>query len=134
MTFENNRVVQLSSVVAIKTGYPFKSKDYSSSGEMRLVRGDNVVQGKLRWDDAKYWPVELIDGLNEFALEENDVVLAMDRPWIEAGLKYARMAKEDLPALLVQRVSRLRAKTLLNQRFLFYVIGSKEFTQYILAI
>ncbi|MGA9771410.1 MAG: restriction endonuclease subunit S [Blastocatellia bacterium] len=135
MAFERKGIVQLSSVVDIKTGFPFKSKDYAKIDDgLRLLRGDNIVQGKLRWDDAKYWPSELAVGLDEVALEADDVVLAMDRPWIEAGLKYARMTESDLPAFLVQRVARLRAKPLLNQRFLFYVIGSREFTQYILAV
>jgi type I restriction enzyme S subunit len=41
---------------------------------------------------------------------KDDVVLAMDRPWIEAGLKFAYLSQDDLPCLLVQRVSRLRAR------------------------
>lgn len=131
----NSDVVSLASVVEIKTGFPFRSKDYVKNDVgVKLLRGDNIIQGALRWDDVKCWPIELTDGLDEFTLEEGDVVLAMDRPWIEAGLKYARITKDDLPALLVQRVSRLRPKSLLHKRFLYYVIGSKEFTQYILGV
>jgi type I restriction enzyme S subunit len=58
----------------------------------------------------------------------------MDRPWIEAGLKYARITKPDLPSLLVQRVARLRVKQSVDQRFLFYLIGSKDFTNHVLAV
>ena len=57
--------------------------------------------------------------------------------WIVLGLKqalkYACVSEHDIPCLLVQRVSRLRAKTTLDQKFLRYVIGSPEFTNYILG-
>lgn len=58
----------------------------------------------------------------------------MDRPWIEAGLKYAQLRDEDVPCLLVQRVARLRARDSLDQRFLGYLIGSPRFTEYVLAV
>ena len=57
---------------------------------MRLVRGDNVIQGQLRWENAARWPSDHQDDIGRYRLEPGDVVLAMDRPWIEAGLKYAR--------------------------------------------
>src|SRR5690606_31670438 len=63
-----------------------------------------------------------------------DVVLAMDRPWIEAGLKYAQLRDEDVPCLLVQRVARLRARDSLDQRFLGYLIGSPRYSEYVLAV
>jgi type I restriction enzyme S subunit len=65
---------------------------------------------------------------------EGDVILAMDRPWIEAGLKYAAVRKSDLPALLVQRVARLRGRRGLDTRFLKYIIGSPAFTAHVLAV
>jgi type I restriction enzyme, S subunit len=58
----------------------------------------------------------------------------MDRPWIEAGLKYAAIRPQDLPCLLVQRVARLRGKGELRQRFLKYVIGSAAFTAHVQAV
>ena len=57
---------------------------------MRLVRGDNVIQGQLRWENAARWLSDHQDDIGRYRLEPGDVVLAMDRPWIEAGLKYAR--------------------------------------------
>jgi type I restriction enzyme S subunit len=67
-------------------------------------------------------------------LAEKDVVLAMDRPWIEAGLKHAAVTGYDLPALLVQRVARLRGTQRIDGTFLKYVVASKAFTEYVLSI
>ncbi|KEF34848.1 hypothetical protein RDMS_04850 [Deinococcus sp. RL] len=74
------------------------------------------------------------DVQERYHLQEDDVVIAMDRPWIEAGLKWAWIQKQDLPAYLVQRVARLRATEGLDQKFLRYVIASPDFTAYIKPI
>lgn len=92
------------------------------------------MQGALRWDDAKRWPAQAVGEVADYALQDGDVVVAMDRPWIEAGLKHARVRSEDLPALLVQRVARLRGKERLHTPFLKYAIGSQAFTHHILSV
>lgn len=119
----------------LATGFPFKSALYTESPDApRLLRGDNVVQGELRWDGAKRWPRERLSEVEAYLLSDGDVVLAMDRPWIEAGLKFAAVGPQDLPCLLVQRVARLRARSTLNQRYLKYVIGSAAFSNHVLAV
>jgi type I restriction enzyme S subunit len=125
-------VVRLGEYVELKTGFPFKSAEYEASEQaVRLLRGDNIGQGQLRWDDARRWPADRCDDLGEYHLREGDVVLAMDRPWIPAGLKFARVCAADCPALLVQRVARLRPLSGLTAKFLMCVVASPEFKQYI---
>ena len=127
--------VRLGDAAELLTGFPFKSDGYvSDSAAPRLLRGDNIVQGRLRWDGAKRWPAETAAPMAKFRLHEGDVVLAMDRPWIEAGLKFASVQREDLPALLVQRVARLRGGEGLDTRFLKYVIGCRDFSDYVLSV
>ncbi|RKH60524.1 restriction endonuclease subunit S [Corallococcus aberystwythensis] len=129
------RVVQLGDVVNLLTGFPFKSQFYTESpADPRLLGGDNIVQGSLRWEKVRRWPLAMTDGLDQYWLHEGDVVLAMDRPWIEAGLKRAAVGPHDLPALLVQRTARLRGTDELDTKFLRFLIGSREFTQHILAV
>ena len=127
--------VQLGEVVDLLTGFPFRSDEYVSDPEApRLLRGANIAQGNLRWDDAKRWPQEAIENLTPYWLRHGDVVVAMDRPWIEAGLKSSSVRETDLPALLVQRVARLRGSDRLDTRFLSYVIGCHDFAQHILSV
>jgi type I restriction enzyme, S subunit len=124
--------VRLGEQAELLTGFPFRSADYvDNDGAIRLLRGDNIGQGRVRWEDAKRWPVESCDDLDVYWLREGDVVLAMDRPWIPAGLKFAKVRTCDCPALLVQRVARLRPKAGLTAHFLNYVLASPDFTQYI---
>ena len=121
--------------VDLLTGFPFRSERYTDADDsIRLVRGDNIVQGALRWDGVKRWPGSESAEYELYQLREGDVVLAMDRPWIEAGLKYAAISKYDPPCLLVQRTARLRSGPRLETRFLRYLIGSPEFTQHVHSI
>lgn len=120
--------------VEILTGYPFRSADFSDHvGDIRLLRGDNIGQGRLRWENAKRWPESDVSVL-DFAAKPGDVILAMDRPWIEAGLKFAVVKPDDVPSLLVQRVARIRALDGLDQRFLGILIGSQAFTNHVLGV
>lgn len=128
-------LAELGSHVDILTGYPFRSAGFTKDPDaVRLLRGDNVVQGKLRWSGVKRWAEPERDVAERYALRIGDVVLAMDRPWIEAGLKAAAVRTEDVPSLLVQRVARLRATNGLRQDFLRYLIASKAFTQHVLGV
>lgn len=128
-------ISQLGDHVEMLFGFAFKSKAYTENpDDIRLLRGDNIAQGVLRWDGVKRWPAHDHEAFARYDLSVDDVVLAMDRPWIDAGLKYARIRDSDLPALLVQRVARLRAKNSLDQTFLFYLIGSRAFTDHVKAI
>ncbi len=127
-------LVRLGDHVDLITGNPFKSAQYTGSQDgIRLLRGDNVAPGRIRWDNAKYWRAG--DAAYErYQLRTGDVILAMDRPWIEAGLKYAQLRPEDVPSLLVQRVACLRAFPALDQRFLACLIGSPAFTAYVFGV
>ena len=85
-------------------------------------------------DDVKKWPANDIETYAQYQLQEGDVVLAMDRPWVKAGLKHATICESDLPCLLVQRTARLRTGVNLDNRFLMFLIGSEAFTRHILGI
>src|SRR5690606_19881598 len=130
-----SELVKLGDYVDILTGYPFKSSGYiENPNGVRLLRGDNIGQGRIRWDNAKLWPADEFNVHKQYQLQAGDVVLAMDRPWIEAGLKCAEIRTDDIPSLLVQRVARLRALPGLDQRYLAYLIRSPRFTDYVLGV
>ena len=121
--------------IDLLAGFAFKSAQYTSDDDdIRLLRGDNIIQGCLRWDDVKRWPADDTGDYVRYQLEEGDVVLAMDRPWVKAGLKHATISADDLPCLLVQRTARLRGGANLDNRFLKLLIGSSAFTGHILGV
>ena len=124
--------VRLGDVCEIITGFPFPGKKYSKEG-IRVVRGDNVTIGNLRWDSEKdkRWN-ELFDKTEYYSLQANDIVIGMDGSRV--GKNKARIKKEDLPLLLAQRVACVRHNELAEQDYLYYNIFSKKFIDYVNSI
>lgn len=128
----NWKPVYIADVCDVQYGFPFASVRYTSnSADIRLLRGDNIQPGNLRWDEAKRWPTDLLGEVGQFQLRLDDIVLAMDRPWISAGLRQARVRPEDLPSLLVQRVARLRACTDIDTKYLGMIVSTSEFERHL---
>jgi type I restriction enzyme S subunit len=126
------RAVSIGDLVEVVSGPAFKSAAFTdNSADIPLIKGENVAQGYIAWEKSKYWPANDVDGYRRFFLEPGDIVLAMDRPWIPAGLKWARLKAHDPLSLLVQRVARLRARDGLRQDFLNYVVASTTFSEYV---
>ena len=126
------RTAELGDYVDVVSGPAFKSTSFTNDpGDVPLIKGENVAQGYIAWEKSKYWPVTDIEGYERFGLGAGDIVLAMDRPWVTAGLKWACLKPHDPPSLLVQRVARLRAKPGLRQEYLNYVIASAHFADYV---
>ncbi len=128
-------LAKLGDHVDLLAGFAFKSREFTEdTDDVRLLRGANIGQGQLKWEQEKRWPRSRIAVHERFELAVDDIVVAMDRPWIEAGLKWSAVREPDLPALLVQRVARLRATGSLSQDFLRYLIGSPQFEAYVRPI
>ena len=117
--------------VDLISGPAFKSRNFTDDpSDVPLVKGENIGQGIILWDKSKYWPRADSEGYQRFFLLPGDVILAMDRPWVSAGLKYAVINERDPEALLVQRVARMRGVSGLSSQYLRYIIASPAFCAY----
>ena len=97
-----------------------------------MVRGVNVKRGTTEWgEDARFWS-DLKPDLALYELRVGDVVIGMDGSRL--GENFAVIRDSDLPALLVQRVTRLRARDGMDQGFLRYLVCNPSFTSYIKAV
>lgn len=128
--------VKLANCVNLLAGFAFKSQHFTNTpDDVPLVKGENVSQGCILWDISKRWPAHDWEKMEKYQLLPGDVVIAMDRPWVPAGLKWAFIREGDPKALLVQRCARLRASNgRLDQNFLRFVIGSSRFEDYVRPI
>ena len=113
------------------TGFPFKSKYYLDDGDFKVVRGDNVKTGFIKWDDKKRCWNDIDEKLKKYLLKNEDIVLAMDG---NVGQNRAIISNNDLPALLAQRVACIRSKKDFDQNFIRYLIFSDNFRKYIDSI
>ncbi len=110
----------------VLVGYPFPSEGYAEKG-IPIVGGYNLMQGFIQWDSSKYWPD--IQGYEQYLLCDNDIVMAMDRPWVNGGFKIAQVKSKNLPALLIQRTARIRAKDM-EQSFVYALLDTPQFAKH----
>lgn len=113
--------------IDILPGYAFSSNDFDTKNGIPLLRGINVTPNGIRWDDTVYWSKAITEDLKPYILVENDIVVGLDRPWISEGTRITRMTSNDLPALLLQRVCRIRAKDDIDSRWVLLWIASSAF-------
>ena len=123
---------KLSDVACLSTGFPFDGHKYAKEG-IRVVRGDNVTIGSLRWDSDKdkRWS-EPFSRADEYTLQDGDIVIGMDGSRV--GKNRAQVNATDLPLLLAQRVACIRHNEKSCQEFLFYQIFSERFVEYIKSV
>jgi type I restriction enzyme S subunit len=113
--------------IDLLTGHPFPSTGYAESG-VRLLRGSNVKRGQTDWNDniTQYWPSVTPD-IARYHLRQGDLVIAMDGSLV--GRSFAQLTSDDLPALLLQRVARIRSDKF-DVTYLAAFVGSDRFVRY----
>lgn len=118
------------SYIDLLTGYAFKSEKYSNNdNDTRLCGGLIIMPWGIEWKKSNKWKIESSSTLEKYFLEIDDIVMALDRPWISSGFKIAMIKDEDIPSLLVQRTARIRAKGI-NQHFLYFLFKHPEFERF----
>ena len=112
--------------IDLLSGYPFQSEQYVNDG-INICGGLIIMPQKIQWQDCKHWPS--VDGYEDYLLAEDDIVLALDRPWISEGFKIAQVDSTHLPALLIQRTARIRGIDV-NQQYLFHCFVNGGFDKH----
>lgn len=119
--------VRLGDVVGMLNGYAFKSEWFKPAG-VRLLRNVNIGHGRVDWTQPEFIDAATASEFEQFALQEGDVVLTLDRPIISTGLKLAVLTATDLPCFLLQRVARLAPEPkVMSQEFLVLWMKSDLF-------
>jgi type I restriction enzyme, S subunit len=117
--------------LTILSGYAFPSADFSiDDKDTKLLRGINVGVATIRWNEVVYWSRSPNDRLEQYELQDGDLVIGMDRPLISEGMRVAQVQRGDLPCLLLQRVAKLETGPLLLRAFLIRLLSSEMFASY----
>ncbi len=112
----------------IISGFAFPSAGFSHDEcDTKLLRGINVGVSRLKWDETVYWRRLEGDELDIYEMNSGDLVIGMDRPLINEGIRVAKVKQSDLPCLLLQRVASLKTNDLLNADFFLALLASEMF-------
>lgn len=137
MGFELKRE-ELGSLVTHKKGFAFKSKDYISAG-VPVVRVSNFTWDSISTDDLRFVAHEVAISNKMVRLNEDDVVIATVGSWPQnpASIvgKVVRVPRELSGALLNQNTVRLRVvdEDLVNQKYLYISLKTKDFSEYLIS-
>jgi len=111
--------------VFFKNGYAFKSNLYEEEGVPIIRIGD--ISENFQLKNTKKVPIEIYESTKEFEVKNGDVLLALTG----ATIGKSSMFKENYPALLNQRVALIRNKNKVYQKFIFYLINTHAFREYV---
>lgn len=123
---------RLIDLIDLKVGFAFKSSWFEKKG-VPLVRGANVAPGSLDWGDAVYLSSDRVEEFADYAVRAGDILLAMDRPLISTGLKVAIAKEGETPALLVQRVARMRPTEWATAGYIWWLLRSEIFLRHAIS-
>lgn len=120
---QNWKWCRLGELASFLNGYAFKSSWYTDVG-IPVLRNINMGVGEIIWKDVAKIPDSLAQDFSEYLLNIGDILLSLDRPIINAGLKVAQVTKKDLPCLLLQRV--LKTSPILSYKDYVFVWFQSE--------
>ena len=122
------RVGKCGFYISILSGFAFPSIGFSEDEtETKLLRGINVGVSRLKWKETVYWLRLPGDGLDIYEMQVGDLVIGMDRPLINEGMRVAKVKQADLPCLLLQRVASLKTGDQLDADYLLGLLSSEMF-------
>jgi type I restriction enzyme S subunit len=125
-------IVQLGYTTDTFAGYAFPSDGFTfDERHVRLLRGVDIKPNRTDWSEVVYWNQDDAPVPSEYALSSGDLVLGMDRPFIGGGVRVASIADQDVPALLLQRVMRLRPTGESDRRYFRHVVSTGAFLAYL---
>jgi type I restriction enzyme S subunit len=80
------------------------------------------------------WPINDAASYKPFELRPGAIVLGLDRPLIGGETRVAVVQESDVPALLLQRVARIRVKAGFVGDWLFLLLAGNSFAEYLAPI
>ena len=118
-------VCRLSDMVRIQNGFAFQSAKYIDVG-IRIIRITNVQSGYIIDESPKFYPHNLMVGLDEYNLKNGDLLMSLTGNVGRVGI----MPENLLPAALNQRVCCIKPKNNdIDKMYLFYYFQAEQFIQ-----
>lgn len=123
--FNEWKYESLGNYIKVRGGKAFKSKDFKEQG-VPILRISNIKNNGIDLKNCVYADPAKLQNYSNFLLENGNIVIAMSGA--TTG-KTGTIQEKNLPLLLNQRVGvfEIQDNTIINQRFLKYVIASTYF-------
>lgn len=133
--FENGdwETKTIQEITKVVNGYAFASKDFKPTNTVKSVKITNVGVKEFVEEADNYLPEKFKETLKDFQVKEGNIVIALTRTIISAGLKVAVVPASYDGALVNQRVAALVPnEKLVNQNFLYFYLTTSGVAKYVL--
>lgn len=132
--WDNWEEKQIQEITKLINGYAFGSKDFKPTNSIKSIKITNVGVKEFVEECDNYLPETFKETFREFSVRRNNIVIALTRTIIAAGLKVAIVPESYDGALLNQRVAALiPIEELVDQRYLYYYLLTEGVSKYVLA-
>lgn len=132
----NWKTVTIGDFLSHRKGYAFKSNQYKKEGH-KIARVSDFTQRSIDIDSCICIDEKQVDQFSDYALKVGDVVIATVGSWptnpASVVGRAIRIPDEANGLLLNQNAVRLRSKGNLCQKFLFYLLSSEHYQNYIVS-
>ncbi|MDX2195567.1 MAG: restriction endonuclease subunit S [Cytophagales bacterium] len=133
--FENGdwETKTIQEITKVVNGYAFASNDFKPTNTVKSVKITNVGVKEFVEEADNYLPEKFKETLKDFQVKEGNIVIALTRTIISAGLKVAVVPASYDGALVNQRVAALVPnEKLVNQNFLYFYLTTSGVAKYVL--
>ena len=113
-------------ICTIRSGIGFKADEYVEQG-VPLLKIDNVGYRNIKWNNISYLPETYLKQYPFLKLNENDIVLALNRPITNNQLKISKLTSKDIPSILYQRVGKINVSSDYNLDYIYYLLTKNVF-------
>ncbi|KGM94947.1 hypothetical protein Z968_10390 [Clostridium novyi A str. 4552] len=127
---------KLEDMADFQKGFAFKSRDFKKSG-IKIVKVSNLTDESIDGSGCVHIDNELADNYNQYELNSDDIIITTVGSWptnpASVVGKVVRVPKHMNGSLLNQNAVRVRSNQNVDQKYLFYLLKSNIFKDYIIG-
>ncbi len=123
----------LSEYAKVQGGYAYKSTDFKSSGENRVLKIKNIRFGDVDYQDTVFISADLAEKTSDWKTKPNDILISMTGSGFNAPAslvgRVAKVKKNEPTAFINQRIGRIIVSDEIHSDFVYYWL-SQHASQY----
>ena len=127
---------RLEDIANFQKGFAFKSKDFIQSG-VRIVKVTNLTDESIDLSSCVHIDENLAKSYGQYSLQYEDIIITTVGSWptnpASVVGKVVKVPKDGNNSLLNQNAVRVRNNGKANQKYLYYLLRSEAFKEYIIG-
>lgn len=124
-------MVELGEITKIISGFAFSSDDFTENEGVRVIKITNIGVKEFI-EDSMCLPASFGDKYCRYLAVQNDIAIAMTRPYISSGLKICIVPPSYNESLVNQRTAVIRnIENKTNYHYIYYIMMSDFVYEYV---